>query len=59
MYLMNHVAIAGEAGDMAEVTKLMGILERNGHGGIQVRPQKDAKGNRYQTMLEELEAAMP
>jgi hypothetical protein len=46
-----------DAGDTAEVTKLMGILERNGRGGIQVRPQKDVEGNRLQTMVEELDAA--
>ena len=55
--LANQLAVADEAGDMAEVTKLAGILERNGQGGIQVRPQKDAEGNRYKTMLEELDAA--
>ena len=55
--LANQLAEADDAGDTAEVTKLMGILERNGQGGIQVRPQKDAKNNRFKTMLEELGAA--
>jgi hypothetical protein len=55
--LANQLAEADDAGDTAEVTKLMGILERNGQGGIQVRPQKDAEGNRFKTMLEELGAA--
>ena len=41
--LANQLAVANEAGDMAEVTKLAGILERNGQGGILVQPQKDAK----------------
>jgi hypothetical protein len=48
---------ADDAGDTAEVTKLMGTLKRNGRGSIQVRPQKDAEGNRFQTMVEELDAA--